>query len=278
MSSISPEKEKNYRTAPAADTLRIRDVGIDQIRPGRAQMRREFEPTAIEGLAESIRQSGVIQPVVLRPRGEFYELLAGERRWRAAQRAGLHEIPAVIRPDIDDDEAVVLGLVENLQRESLTPMETAQGLKILAQQLELTHGEAAERIGKSRVYVTNFLRLLNLAPTVQQIVNENRLSMGHARALAALKPREQERWAKRCADAGWSVRTLEARLRAPAAPRAFSESADDWKRLEKALQEHLGNTVALRGEANGRGTLQVQFHSFDELDGLLERMGFDTAL
>ncbi len=278
MSSINREKDSKYRTPPAAGTLYIRQIGIDQIRPGRAQMRREFEPMAIEGLAESIRQSGVIQPVVLRPCGDYYELLAGERRWRAAQRAGLHEIPAVIRPDIDDDEAVVLGLVENLQRESLTPMETALGLKILAEQLDLTHGEAAERIGKSRVYVTNFLRLLNLAPTVQKIVNENRLSMGHARALAALKPREQERWAQRCADAGWSVRTLESRLRAPAAPRTIRESTDDWKRLENALQEHLGNTVVLSGDASGRGTLQVQFHSFDELDGLLERMGFDTAL
>jgi len=278
MSSINREKDSNYRTQLAAGTLHVRSIGIDQIRPGRAQMRREFEPMAIEGLAESIRQSGVIQPVVLRPCGDYYELLAGERRWRAAQRAGLHELPAVIRPDISDDEAVVLGLVENLQRESLTPMETAQGLKILAEQLELTHGEAAERIGKSRVYVTNFLRLLNLVPSVQQMVNANRLSMGHARALAALKPREQERWAKRCADAGWSVRTLESRLRAPDKAQPLAATGDDWKRLEKALQDHLGNTVSLSGDAQGRGSLQVQFHSFDELDGLLERMGFDTAL
>ncbi len=278
MSSINREKETKYRTPPLADTLHIRQIGIDQIRPGRAQMRREFEPMAIEGLAESIRQSGVIQPIVLRPCGDYYELLAGERRWRAAQRAGLHEIPAVIRPDIDDDEAVVLGLVENLQRESLTPMETAHGLKVLAEQLELTHGEAAERIGKSRVYVTNFLRLLNLGPAVQQMVNENRLSMGHARALASLKPREQEQWARRCADAGWSVRTLEARLRAPVAPRAINQSSDDWKRLERALQEHLGNTVVLSGDASGKGSMQVHFHSFDELDGLLERMGFDATL
>ncbi|MGB1558159.1 MAG: ParB/RepB/Spo0J family partition protein, partial [Oceanococcaceae bacterium] len=143
----------DYRTPSATDSYQVRRIGVDQIQPGRAQMRRQFDWVAITGLADSIRQSGVIQPIVVRPLGEGYELLAGERRWRAAQHAGLHDIPAVVRPDIDDDEALVLGLVENLQRESLSPMETAQGLKVLAEQLELTHGEAAERIGKSRVYV-----------------------------------------------------------------------------------------------------------------------------
>ena len=218
------------------------------------------------------------RPIVLRPRGDAYELLAGERRWRASQQAGLHEIPEIIRPDIDDDEAVVLGLVENLQRESLTPMETAQGLKVLAEQLDLTHGEAAERIGKSRVYVTNFLRLLNLVASVQQRVNDGELSMGHARALAALKPADQEKWAHRCVKARWSVRALEQRLRAPA-NRPHEVGGDgDWKRLARALEEHLGNKVELEGDARGKGTLQVRFHSYDELDGLLERLGFQQEL
>lgn len=271
----------HYRTPPQADSGRVRQIGVDQIRPGRAQMRREFDPVAIAGLAESLRHSGMIQPVVVRPAGEGYELLAGERRWRAAQQAGLHDIPALIREDIDDDEALVLGLVENLQRESLTPMETAHGLRVLAEQLALTHGEAAERIGKSRVYVTNFLRLLNLCAPVQQMVNEGALSMGHARALAALPEAAQERAARRCVAAGWSVRTLEARLRGVAgasSPRAQPAGDDDWQRLARALQDHLGHAVELGGDARGRGQMTISFHSFDELDGLLERLGFAAPL
>lgn len=270
----------DYRTPSATDSYQVRRIGVDQIQPGRAQMRRQFDWVAITGLADSIRQSGVIQPIVVRPLGEGYELLAGERRWRAAQHAGLHDIPAVVRPDIDDDEALVLGLVENLQRESLSPMETAQGLKVLAEQLELTHGEAAERIGKSRVYVTNFLRLLNLCEPVQNMVNLGQLSMGHARALTVLPSTEQEILARRCVASGWSVRTLEAHLRAPVAKsaRPAPSSNGDWQRLERALAEHIGHPVQLEGDAKGRGQLQVRFHNFDELDGLLERLGFDQAL
>lgn len=260
------------------EKLYVRRIGIDQIQPGSTQMRRQFDWVAIEGLAESIRQSGVIQPVVVRPIAEGYELLAGERRWRAAQQAGLHELPAVVRDDIGDDEALVLGLVENLQRESLTPMETAHGLKALANQLSLTHGEAAERIGKSRVYVTNFLRLLTLEPSVHDLVNAGKLSMGHARALAGATRDKQEELARRCVQAGWSVRTLESQLRVSPKPRVSGGSDGDWKRLGRALEEHLGNRVEVNGDAKGKGQLNIQFHSYDELEGLLQRMGFESEL
>ena len=171
----------------------VREVPIDLIRPGSQQARRYFNPEALTELAESIRESGVVQPVVLRTRVWGFELLAGERRWRAAQQAGLHEIPAIVRDDLSDTEAFVIGLIENLQRESLTPMETASGLKRLGELFELTHEEIGERVGKSREYVSNYLRLLNLAPPVQALVNEGHLNPGHAKILAALAFDEQLR-------------------------------------------------------------------------------------
>ncbi|MGH8456937.1 MAG: ParB/RepB/Spo0J family partition protein, partial [Stenotrophobium sp.] len=158
----------------------IKEVPIDLIRPGAQQARRYFNAEALTELAESIRESGVVQPIVLRTQVWGYELLAGERRWRAAQQAGLHDIPAVIRDDLSDTEAFVVGLIENLQRESLSPIETAAGLKRLAEVFALTHEQVGARIGKSREYVTNYLRLVNLAPPVQTLVNEGHILLGHA--------------------------------------------------------------------------------------------------
>ncbi len=249
---------------------------VELIRPGKAQMRRIFDPEALDNLAESIRSAGLIQPVVVRSVEGGYELLAGERRWRAAQRAGWHEIPAIVRDDVDDEEAVVLGLIENLQRESLTPMETAHGLKELAARLSLTHAAAADRIGKSRVYVTNFLRLLNLCDSVQQQVNAGELSMGHARALATLPASEQAHWAARAITHAWSVRTLESRLRQRNAQELHRGDDTEWKRLARQLTELLGNRVELSGDSRGRGQLHINFHSFEELDGILDRLGYDN--
>ena len=251
-------------------------VPVELIRPGKAQMRRIFDPEALQNLAESIRSAGLIQPVVVRSVEHGYELLAGERRWRAAQQAGWHEIPAIVRDDVDDEEAVVLGLIENLQRESLTPMETAQGLKELSARLSLTHAAAADRIGKSRVYVTNFLRLLNLCESVQEQVNSAELSMGHARALATLPPGEQAAWANRSIARSWSVRTLEARLRQRNQPVQHRGDDAEWTRLARRLTELLGNRVELSGDEKGRGQMNIKFHSFAELDGILDRLGYSN--
>jgi ParB family chromosome partitioning protein len=265
----------NYDTAPTG-AVQVVQLPLELIRPGKAQMRRVFDPEALDNLAESILSAGLIQPIVVRSNGEGYELLAGERRWRAAQRAGWHDIAAIVRDDIDDQEAVVLGLIENLQRESLTPMETAYGLKELSQRLQLTHAAAADRLGKSRVYVTNFLRLLNLCDVVQERVNNGELSMGHARALAILPAAEQTHWAQLTATRQWSVRILETKLRhRDEKPQHRGDDAE-WKRLGRRLTELLGNRVDLRGDAKGCGELTVQFHSFDELDGILERLGYES--
>ena len=258
----------------------IRQVPVDLIRPGSFQARRYFDPGALQELAGSIRESGVISPVVVRSRAAGgFELLAGERRWRAAQLAGLHEIPAILRDDLSDDEALVLGLIENLQRESFTPMETAAGLKQLAELFALTHEQMGERIGKSREYVTNYLRLLNLAAPVQALINERHLTMGHARALAALPVDQQNHWAALAVDQKLSVRALERRLsprgrqgRLPLKPKA-----SDWLALERRLSDQLGYPVTLAADKSGKGELKLKFHSLDELDGILARIGYQNS-
>lgn len=257
----------------------IREVPIDLIRPGSQQARRYFNPDALTELAESIRESGVVQPVVLRTRVWGYELLAGERRWRAAQQAGLHEIPAVIRDDLSDTEAFVVGLIENLQRESLTPLETAAGLKRLGEIFELTHEEIGERVGKSREYVSNYLRLLNLVPPVQALVNEGHLHPGHAKVLAGVAADEQVRWADEVIRHKLSVRQLERKLAAARDRKIVFKPGKpgDWQRLERELSDHLACPVSVQADRAGKGELRVKFHSLDELDGLLARLGYSAG-
>jgi ParB family transcriptional regulator, chromosome partitioning protein len=251
----------------------VLQVPVDLIQPGRTQARRRFDAAALAELAESIRESGVVQPVVLRSLGKGYELLAGERRWRAAQQAGLHEIPALLRNDLSDSEAYILGLIENLQRESLSPIETAEGLRRLGESFELRHEDIGTRIGKSRTYVTNHLRLLALAPGVQTQVDEGALSLGHAKVLAGLPVDKQPPWAQIVVKEKLSVRAFEQRLAAKRAPRKH-RSGDDWDRLAQKLSEHLGYPAAFKPGTKGAGELRLRFHSLDELDGLLERMGY----
>ena len=258
----------------------VRHLPIDLIQPGTLQARRVFDPQGIEELAGSIRESGVVQPVVVRSLGDGYELLAGERRWRAAQQAELHEIPAIVRDDLSDDEAMVLGLIENLQRESLTPIEAATGLQFLADHYDLTHAEAAKRIGKSREYVSNYLRLLKLAEPVQKLVNERLLSLGHAKALAGLPSVMQPGMAMDAVSGGWSVRVLESRCRA-ALKRAGAEADKprrdaQWQAVEQQLTEALGNRVQIDFDGQ-KGEFRVAFHSLDEFDGILQRLGVEIS-
>jgi ParB family chromosome partitioning protein len=261
-------------------TGQIKQVPIDLIRPGAQQARRHFDPDALKELSESIRESGVVQPIVLRTTVWGYELLAGERRWRAAQQAGLHEIPAVIRDDLSDREAFVVGLIENLQRESLSPMETAAGLKRLGEVFELTHEQVGGRVGKSREYVSNHMRLLNLTAAVQGMVNEGLVSLSHAKVLAGLAPAEQGGWAVQVATNKISVRALERRVAAARRKKAGESlvfmpgKPSDWKMLERELGEYMGYPVIVQAGKDGKGELRVKFHSLDELDGILQRIGY----
>lgn len=269
--AASPIQDMSNSAVPS-----IRSVPVDLIRPGSTQARRHFDQPSLEELARSIRESGVIQPIVLRTRVWGFELLAGERRWRAAQLAGLHDIPAIVRDDLDDDEAFVLGLIENLQRESLSPIETAAGLKRLGETFELTHDQIGERIGKSREYVSNYLRLLNLEPQVAVLVNEGHILLGHAKVLAGLPAADQLRFADEVIRHKLTVRQLERRVSQHRHPRAVFQvgKPGDMERLERDLSDLVGSPVAISMEKNGHGELRVSFHSLDELDGVLERLGY----
>ncbi len=253
----------------------LREIAIGLIHPSPYQPRQVFEPEALQGLADSIRAQGVIQPLVVRARAGEYELIAGERRWRAAQLAGLSRVPTVIR-EVDDTRAAALALIENLQREDLNPLEEAQGMRRLIEGFGLTHQQVAEALGYSRPTVSNTLRLLELAEPVQEMLATGDLDMGHARALLPLPREMQFDVARRVAARGYTVRDVEklvqARLEpAPSRPEATPDA--DWLAMERRLSERLGAEVHLRPGARGRGQLQIRFDSLAQLDGILALLG-----
>ncbi|HXS51113.1 MAG TPA: ParB/RepB/Spo0J family partition protein [Usitatibacter sp.] len=265
--------------AESREEERLAQLPIASLRPGKYQPRTRMDEASLAELADSIRARGVIQPVVVREvGGGHYELLAGERRWRAARLAGLERIPAIVR-DVPDEAALGIGLIENIQREDLNPIEEAMGLKRLIDEFRLTHEEAARAVGRSRTGVTNLLRLLELAPAVQALVQEGRIDMGHARAILALSKPRQVEVAYRIAEQGLSVREAERLVQeASSAPRAAGARQAqaaldaDSRRLQEELCELLGTTVRLRLRGTGRGSLVIDYASLDELEGLLERL------
>ncbi len=247
---------------------------IDQIQAGSYQPRRDIDPERLGELAESIRRHGVVQPVVVRPReAGGYELVAGERRWRAARLAGLTEIPAVVRR-IDDRTALAVALIENIQREDLNPLEQAEALCRLLEEFDLTHQQLAETLGKSRATISNLLRLLDLQPQVKQLLAEGRIEMGHARALLGLTGERQLEVARKVADGKMTVRATEAlvkRLQQPGAPSGPSDTDPDIRRLQEELSGLLGTRVTIRHGRTGRGRLVIAYDDLEQLEGLLTR-------
>jgi ParB family chromosome partitioning protein len=248
---------------------------VASIRPGRYQPRTKMDQQALAELAASIRSQGLMQPLLVRPvdRGR-YELIAGERRWRAAQMAGLDEVPVLVR-EVPDEAALAMSLIENIQRENLNPMEEAAGVQRLVEEFKMTHEQAADAVGRSRSATTNLLRLLKLAKPVQELVMEGALEMGHARAILALEPARQVEAGNRVAAKGLSVRETEAlvhnMLRGPAARR--KKRADrDLARLEEEVAERLGTTVEIRPSRKGRGRVIVHYASLDHLEQLLRKL------
>ena len=257
---------------------------LDLLQRGRYQPRLDMRPDTLSELADSIKAQGVVQPIVVRPlepavngESQRYEIIAGERRWRAAQMAGLADIPAVIR-HIPDEAAIAMALIENIQRENLNPLEEARALERLVSEFGLTHQEAAQAVGRSRAGVTNLLRLLELTAEVCELLEKRTLEMGHARALLALTERRQQtEVALLVARKSLSVRETEAlvrRLQAPpgSAPQEDSgggERDPNVARLEQELAEKLGARVAIQSGRGGRGKLVVSYNSLDELDGIL---------
>jgi ParB family chromosome partitioning protein len=276
---------------PAADTIpqardQLTHVPVDLLEKGRYQPRQDMREESLAELADSIRAQGVIQPIVVRPVGapsasnpQRYEIIAGERRWRAAQMAGLADVPAIVRR-VDDETAVAMALIENIQREDLNPLEEAVALSRLITEFKLTHQQAAEAVGRSRVAVSNLLRLLELPDPVKTLVEQRQIEMGHARALLGLTNRRQlTEVAALVAKKGLSVRDTEALVRRLLARLAAGDSErsghsgmerdPDIKRLEGDLADKLGAKVELVHGAKGKGKLVISYHSLDELDGIL---------
>jgi len=278
-----PPVQSGVPAAPTAPPSgeELAHLPLDVLQRGRYQPRIDMRPETLEELAASIRAQGVVQPIVVRPLGPFapgqsqrYEIIAGERRWRAAQIAGLAQIPAVIRR-IPDEAAIAVALIENIQRESLNPLEEARALERLITEFELTHAQAAEAVGRSRAAVSNLLRLLELAPEVGTLLERRELEMGHARALLALSSRRQQaEVAALVAKKSLSVRETEAlvrRMQHPPAVPAEPEQATDpnVRRLEQELADKLGAKVLIQHARGGKGKLVVSYNSLDELDGIL---------
>ncbi|SEP96335.1 chromosome partitioning protein, ParB family [Ectothiorhodospira magna] len=246
-------------------------IPVDQIERGRYQPRVNMDPDALAALADSIRAQGVMQPVLVRPVAGGYELVAGERRWRAAQIAGLQVIPALVR-EVPDPSAAAMALIENIQREDLNPLEEANALQRLIHEFGMTHQQAAEAVGRSRTSVTNLLRLLELEAPVKALVDEGRLNMGHARALLTLVEDQQVTAARQVVDQDLSVRATERLVQSvQQTPRreAPPPRNPDVARLETELSDRLGARVNIHYNTKGKGRLVIQYNSLDELDGIL---------
>lgn len=257
----------------------LRELPIEFIERGRYQPRRDMSPEALEELASSIRKQGVMQPIVVRPVGEpgedRFEIIAGERRWRATQLAGLDKIPAVIR-EVPDEAAIAMALIENIQREDLNAVEEAIALARLKDEFELTQQEVADAVGKSRVTVTNLLRLLTLREDVRKMLEYGDIEAGHAKVLLGLSDGQQLEAARLVAAQGLSVRQTESLVRRmqqeAAAPSEKKKVDPDIRRLEESLSQKVGAKVAIQHTAKGKGKLVIRYNSLDELDGVLEHI------
>ena len=260
-------------TEAGADHADLRQLPIELLQRGRYPPRRDFNEEALQELDNSIGTQGLIQPIVVRPVGvDQYEIVAGERRWRAAQLAGLSEVPVLVR-DVRDETAIVMALIENIQREDLNAIEEAAALARLQQEFGLTHEQIAEAVGKSRTTVTNIMRLLGLQPEVRGHLEARRLEMGHGRALLVLPQHQQIAAAREIVEKGLSVRATEAlvrRLLNPPGPQSKPvEPSADIRRLERELSEAIGAKLAIEHSKGGKGRLVIDYSSLEQLDGIL---------
>jgi len=253
----------------------LRELPLDVIRPGRYQPRSVFDEEKLAELADSIRAQGVVQPIVVRPVGDdAYELIAGERRWRAAQIAGAEHIPAVVR-EVPDEVSVAMALIENIQREDLNPLEEATALRRLIDDFNMTHQEAADAVGRSRAAVSNLLRLLELMQEVKDMIDLRRIEMGHARALLSLDDELQVQAAREVVRKRLSVRETEnlvRRLQQSKKQKGQRRIDPDVQRLQNRMSEELGARVRIQHQASGKGRLVISYNSADEFDGILERL------
>lgn len=281
----TPATESASTVAVVADTpvggdSVLRDIPVELLSRGEYQPRVDMRQESLADLAESIKSKGIVQPIVVRPLsgdGEAkYEIIAGERRWRAAQLAGLDTVPAVVR-DIDDEDAIAMALIENIQRENLNPLEESRALARLIEEFDLTHAEAAKAVGRSRAAVSNLLRLEDLSDRVKPMLEDRSLDMGHARALLAIAdPVQQHDAARQVAKNGLSVRATEKLVKRMLAGKQsqapVAEASADIRRLEMDISDRLGATVRIQHTKKGPGKLVINYNNLDELDGILEHI------
>ena len=276
LAGVSPPAQGSGSEDASADGA-LRNLSVDLLQRGKYQPRHNMHKESLDDLASSIKAQGVVQPIVVRPiEGSRFEIIAGERRWRAAQLAGLQEVPVVVR-HVPDLAAIAMSLIENIQRENLNPLEEAQALDRLIDEFGLTHQEAADAVGRSRAAVSNLLRLLDLNEDVKRLVEAGELEMGHARALLGLSGRQQSEVARKVAARGLSVRETEQLVRklqkeAEQPARQPARVDPDILRLQDDLAERLGAKVNIQHAASGRGKLVIQYNSVDELDGILSHL------
>lgn len=263
-------------TAPPTNAG-LKTLPVDVIRPGRYQPRKTFDEAGLQELADSIKAQGIIQPIVLRRMNDGYEIIAGERRWRAAQKAGLQTVPVIIR-DISDEAAIAMALIENIQRRDLNAIEEAEALNRLILEFKLTHQEVAEAVGKSRTVVTNLLRLLKLNPDVRTLLEAGDIEMGHARALLALEGLAQSKVSKIVVSKALSVRQTEQLIRryqsakAETSEGAVHSTDPDILSLQNRLSEQLGADIQIQHTAKGKGRVLIKYNSVEELQGILEHI------
>ena len=273
-SSSKKETTQKTKTGSEAVAENVIYINLNDIKPNASQPRKVFNEDALSDLAASIREHGVIQPVLVRPAKKGYELVAGERRWRAARLAGLKEIPAIVR-DLDERSNAFYALIENMQRENLNAIEEAEGIREIIDKYGLTQEETSKIVGKSRPYISNALRLLTLPERVKELVNNGNISQGHARAIAGLSGEAlQLEAAEKAASEGWSVRQIESYAsmkpkKKPARKKAASKKDAETRALEEALSEGLGTRVVVDGSAK-RGKIIVEYYSAEELERLTE--------
>lgn len=271
INELLSEIHENQNLGPAGN---YRKLPVDLIQSGRYQPRREFNQEALEELANSIRSQGIIQPLVVRNiSSNNYEIIAGERRWRAAQLAGLSEVPVVVR-DISDEAAMAMALIENIQREDLNPLEEATALQRLIDEFQMTHEQVSEVVGKARATVSNLLRLLQLNSDVKSLLAQNRIDLGHAKLLLALSGHTQSEAAAQIANKNLSVRETEVLIKKfqnPSTQRTVKQQPDpNIVKLQQNLSDQLGAAVTIQHQPNGKGQLIIRYNSLSEFEGIIE--------
>ena len=280
LGALIPAAETAKKKTDAPSDNGFVELDITKIEPNKDQPRKKFDEDALEELADSIKEKGLLQPITVSPKGDRYQIVMGERRWRAARKAGLKKVPVVVRKDLTEQDIAELSLIENIQREDLNPIEEALAYKKLLEDYHLKQDDVAERVSKSRTAVTNLMRLLKLTEEVQQMVIDDKISTGHARALITIEdPELQKELAERIFDERMSVRDIEKEVKKIMGPKKLKKALEKNERLdavyrdlEERLKQAVGTKVVIDGKGDGSGKMSIAFYNNDDLEKIINRL------